>query len=441
MIKRLYILFLLVLFSVNLQAEKQPDNFTYLTINDGLSYNTVNCIFRDSRGFMWFGTNDGLNKYDGYNFTVYRHNPENPSSIGDNRIYAIDEDANGNLWIGTRNGLNKYNSGQDSFERFRIDVPLDSEKAVNDFVRDIIVEENGQIWLGTLGKGLLMFSPEEKKFKSFASSSDQNQKAGNDVSSVFLDSRGRFWFANNAHGLNLLRSNGQDVRFYPFQSSSFDNDNIGKTIYEDRSGNIWVCTEGQGLYRFHEPENTFTHYSLENQKNKISNNVVKDIYQDKEGRYWIATDGGGLDVYDLSENEYFTYNYDISVENSLSSDAVYCIYGDEKNILWVGTFGGGINILDNNRKKFIHFTQTGKRNNELGHPSVLSFEEDPNGMIWIGTDGGGISRFDPDQQNFVHFKHNPDNPTSLGSNVVTDIYRDNEGISMVWDLRRWLEFV
>lgn len=427
MIKNFYVFSLFVLFCIVLQAEKQQDNFSYLTINDGLSHNTVNCILKDSNGFMWFGTNDGLNKYDGYRFSVYKHNPDDASSISDNRVYAIDEDSDGNLWVGTRNGLNKYNPEQDRFERFRIDSPIDSGRTVNDFVRDILVEEDSQIWLGTLGKGLLRFRPGDKEFKSFVSASDKSRQGSNDVSSVFRDSRDRLWFANNAHGLNLLQSNGQDVRFYPFKPGSFDNDNVGKTIFEDRSGNIWVCTEGRGLFRFHEPENTFTHYDVDNKKNNISSNVVKDIYQDEKGRYWIATDGGGLDVYDLSEDEYFTYNYDISVENSLSSDAIYCIYGDDKDILWIGTFGGGVNILDNNRKKFMHYTQTGKRKNELSHPSVLSFEEDQNGMIWIGTDGGGINRFDPDQQSFVHYKHAPNTPHSLGSNAVTDIYLDKEG--------------
>ncbi len=266
MTQRFYLYSLLFLFSTALQAGRQQDDFTYLTINEGLSHNTVNCILKDSRGFMWFGTNDGLNKYDGYKFSVYKHNPEDDTSISDNRVYAIEEDPNGNLWIGTRNGLNKYKPEKDHFERFRPNNLADSGKTVNNFVRDILVGDDGLVWLGTLGKGLLRFCPENRKFERFSSYSEdfQPEEVGYDVSSILLDSRGRFWFANSGHGLNLLHNDEEDVRFFPFEPGSFDADNIGKTIFEDRSGNIWVCTEGEGLYRFHEPENTFTHYSVEN---------------------------------------------------------------------------------------------------------------------------------------------------------------------------------
>ncbi|MCF8361823.1 MAG: response regulator [Prolixibacteraceae bacterium] len=426
----LYLFFIFILISNCLLAEKRQNTFTSLTINDGLSYNTVNCILKDSSGFMWFGTNDGLNKYDGYNFTVYKYNPEDSMSISDNRVYDIEMDEKGNLWIGTRNGLNMYNPELDNFKRFRLNLPADSGNSVNDFVRDILVDDDGQVWLGTLGKGLLRFNPANNKFESFSSLPDEFvlSKGGSDVSSVYRDSKGRLWITNNTHGLNLLDTTSRDVKFYPFEHGVIETDNIGKTIYEDKSGNIWVCTEGKGLYRFHEPENTFTHYGINESENTLSNNVVKDIYQDDEGRYWIATDGGGLEVYDLSNREYFTYNYDISIDNSLSSDGIYCIYGDDTDIIWIGTFGGGVNILDNNRKKFSHYTQTGKTNNELSHPSVLSFEEDEDGMIWIGTDGGGINLFDPGQQAFTHYKCTPENTSTIGSNVVTDIYQDSEGL-------------
>jgi signal transduction histidine kinase/ligand-binding sensor domain-containing protein/DNA-binding response OmpR family regulator len=425
------VLFFLVASLASSPSQSFQKKFEYLTIDDGLSHNTVNCILKDSRGFMWFGTNEGLSKYDGYRFTVYKHNPKEAFSISDNRVFSLAEDEEGDLWVGTRNGLNRYSRKSDSFTRYYIG--LDSEGAIGQsFIRSLHVESLDRVWVGILGGGLYLFSPQTGAFIKQRSKADifTQSEAGLDVSSVLLDSRGRLWFTNNCHGLNLFDPTHDKVTFYPFENDSYKLVPLGKTIYEDNFGTIWVCTEGNGLFRFQEPENLFTHYAYRSDKNSISNNIVKSISQGKDGRYWIATDGGGLNVYDPSTRRFDVYAYDISTNKGLKSDGIYTLYADDKDIMWIGTFGGGVNLLDSNVKQFGHHTQTGKTTNELSHPSVLSFCEDNQNRIWIGTDGGGVNLFDPSTGMFQHFKHDPEKLSSIGSNAVTVIYQDVNGL--IW---------
>ena len=408
-------------------AQVHYERISYLSVADGLSHNTVNAILKDSRGFMWFGTQQGLNRFDGYNFTVYLHNPNNGSSISNNRIYSIAEDSNGNIWIGTGNGLNKYDRTKDQFERFYLTD--DSGIPLMTFVKSLSLDHEENLWIGTLGSGLYQFKPATAGFYKAlpADTRKELQNQSTEISSVLVDSRQRIWFTDHTAGINQFDPLTQHIRRFPFFSADNAPDNLGKTLYEDHLGNIWACTEGNGLFRLIEPENTFFHFHSESAVSPLSGNIVRDIQQDDNGLYYIATDGGGVNIYDPASKRMDYLTYDIQKPNALSGNGVYSIYIDYNSIRWIGTFGTGINIVNPNQKQFEHYLHSGKTINELSHPVLWGFYETNDGKIWIGTDGGGVNIFDPQTRSFFHYKNHPDDPTSLGSNVVIEIYQDSRG--------------
>ncbi len=378
---------------------------------------------------MWFGTNDGLNKYDGYQFRVYRNNRLDSTSISNSRIYSMVEDKGGNVWIATRSGLNRYISETNSFKRY-LKSETDSCTLSNNFIRRLFIDSKDRLWIGTLGGGLNLYDPQKDRIERIKTQYDPSEPSVRDNGNVYdilEDKLGNIWIANSLNGINLLDGSKASLRFFPFSGESTANENFGKTLYEDRHGNIWTCTEGDGLYCLDRTTGKFRHYYYRPGDNCLSNNIVKDIFEDEKGNLWVATDGGGLDELDPVTGNFREYHYDISNPSGLSSNAIYCLYNDHNGILWIGTFNGGINMYNHNKKAFLHYTQISNNKNSLSHKAVLTFCEDSNHKIWIGTDGGGLNLFDPVNQNFLAYRHVPGDPSSLNSDVVTSILQDRSG--------------
>lgn len=414
-----------------LMAQTPQPAFEHLSIENGLSHNTVTSILQDSKGLMWFGTSDGLNLYDGYRFTVFKSNIYDSLSISGNRITRIFEDSRGRLWIGTRNGLNLFDRENFNFRRFPL-LPVDNQDQ-NTFVKAIYEDKQQSLWVGSYGSGLFLFDEETGSFTPVALNAGQTveeKKLDLLVSDISEDSRGNFWIATSRTGLILFNRNTWESEFRPFTNEEPVRNSFVKTIFEDKDGELWVCTEQYGLYRIEPGSWKITHYLYQPEKNSLSNNIVKDVLQDRSGRLWFATDGGGINIFDKQTGKFSHYTFDIGERSSLSSNAVYTFYKDPNDIIWIGTFGGGINIMDPNKKPFLHFTQEENNPQSLSHPAVLSFGEDKDGIIWIGTDGGGLNRFDPERRQFKPFKHEPSDNSSLSSNAVTSIHIDSR--NRVW---------
>ncbi|MCC5929418.1 MAG: response regulator [Cyclobacteriaceae bacterium] len=404
-------------------------SFRYLSIEEGLSQNTVNCIFKDSRGYMWFGTNDGLNRWDGYEFTIYRYNAHDKNSIKGNKIYDITEDRQGMIWVGSRTGgLSRYDRLKDDFISY-LHKPNDTSSISSNFVSFIHEDEHNKLWVGTLGGGLNLFDRETEKFQriDFICKGDHCNEGLHfkDLTSLICDRQGRFWIAGYYPGIALFDPIHQTLQLIPFDPfSKSENHMIGKSLFEDAEGRIWVCTEGQGVYIFYPEKNSFQNYSKEN--SGLNDNIVKQVIQKNQNEYWLATDGGGINILNLSEQSFAYIQNDNNIPGGLSSNAVYSLYEDDENIMWVGTFGAGINLHHSQNQQFRHFWHHPVKNYSLSHKAVLSIHEDPSGMIWIGTDGGGLNAFDPVSQKFTHYQHNATDPNSLSSNAVTSLLSVNE---------------
>jgi len=409
--------------------------FERISLEQGLSQSTVFCMIQDSQGFMWFGTEDGLNKYDGYSFTVYKHDPEDPNSLGGNWIQAILEDSSGTLWIGTREGgLSRYYRNQDRFIHDRND-PQDPSSLSDNEITAMIQDRDGDLWIGTGGGGIERFDQESERFVHYQHNPDDpNSLSSNAVSAIYQDQRGVLWIGTEDRGLN--RFDRENERWRRYVNDPGDPYSLGHNaitaISGDRSGILWVGTSGGGLDRY-DPENErFIHYQHDpNDPGSLSSDEIRAVYHDQEGVLWTGTYGGGLNRFDPKKKRFARHQDVPGDPHSLSSDVVPSIFQDREGVLWFGTIGGGVNKLGVGWRNFAHYKNDPNDPNSLGDNMVRVFYQDTDGALWIGSMFGGLDRFDRETGNWRHYRHDPDDPGSLSNDFVSAIYRDRSGVLWV----------
>lgn len=413
-------------------SQRQNMKFEHLDINSGLSQNHIMCILQDSRGFMWFGTRDGLNKYDGYEFTIYKNDVKDEYSISNNFITAMVEDANGVLWIATRGGgVNRYDKEKDRFTRFK-NSPADPASISSDLVTGLVEdkETKGALWATTENGGVNYFEPAKKRFTRFMhNKNDANSLSDDNTRFVFQDSEHKIWVGTYNHGLNLLdRKTKKFTRFRhdDRDTASLSYDNV-RVIFEDSKRRLWIGTVGGGMDLFDRNTATFRHFVSDiRNKNSLSANVIAALEEDDEGNLWIGTENGGLDIYNPATGRFMHYQHDEIDNKSISHNSIYSIYKDADQNMWVGTFAGGVNIHNRDGNRFVHYRHTSEKNS-LSHNNVLSITESSTGKLWIGTDGGGLNLFDPVTKNFTHFGHVPGNKNSICGDYVLSVCEDGKG--------------
>ncbi len=364
--------------------------FEHLTNRDGLSQMSVQTILQDRQGFMWFGTEDGLNRYDGYELRVFRPDAEKHESVSMGSISVLLEDSSGLLWIGTSGGgLDRFDPARESFRHYRHDPEQAATPGSlsHDDVRAIHEDGSGALWIGTGGGGLDRFDPARDRFTHY--------------------------------------------RHDPNDPHSLSHD-VVQTIHEDGSGVLWVGTQGGGLDRFDPARDRFVHYRHDPQTaagdpGSLSHDDVRALHEDSSGVLWIGTWGGGLDRFDRSRGHFVHHRHDPDDPGSLSHDRVRALHEDSSGVLWIGTWGGGLDRLDPSRKRFVHTRHDPEDAGSLSHDRVSAIAEDRSGILWIGTLGGGVNFFDPSRDHFIHYRHDPGDPESLSHDVVLAIHEDRSG--------------
>jgi signal transduction histidine kinase/ligand-binding sensor domain-containing protein/DNA-binding response OmpR family regulator len=422
------LLFIITLGSFALHAQRKSLKFEVLDINDGLSQNNVLCVTEDSRGFMWLGTRDGLNKYDGYKFTRYRFDLGDPSSISSNYIVGICEDNQSNLWVATRDGgLNRYDRKTDRFKRFRQNGTNRSISSNN--LECVFKDHDGMIWIGTADSGMSKLNPATEEFVHYRyDRSNPKGLSGGFVKEIFEDHKRVLWIGIYGGGLNRFdRSSNtfEHLRYNERDTSSISNDNV-YVIFEDSKHRLWVGTDGNGLNLYNTETKKFRRFIATKSKHSLPAYSVYAIGEDDENNIWVGTENGGLSIYDEKTGGFETYVHDDMDNTSLSHNSVYTAYRDRKGNMWVGTFAGGVSLYNRDFNKFSHYKHTSDPNS-LSHNNVLAIKEDSKKRIWIGTDGGGLNLFDPATKKFTHFKHEEGNSNSLCGNYVLDICEDDKG--------------
>ncbi|MEI2610215.1 MAG: two-component regulator propeller domain-containing protein [Candidatus Promineifilaceae bacterium] len=410
-----------------------PDfRFTHLSLGDGLSQTTVISILQDSRGFMWFGTQDGLNRYDGYSFVVYRHDPNDPNSLGDNRIRTIVEDPSGILWIGTEaGGLNKYDPDTDTFTRYRYD-PDNPNSLKNNTVLSVWQDEAGYLWLYMDEGWLTQFDPDSETFThyQFTPPESTNLATGQNIKAIYQDKTGIFWLSNDVTG--LVSFNRETSQLTYFQHDPEDATTIGPgevlNVYEDEADNLWISAEGGGLNLLDRETGQFTHFLHDpDDPYSISDNTARQVYQDHTGTYWVAT-AKGLNLFDPRTGQFIRYQKDPTNPYALSDDNINTLYEDRGGVLWLGTNGGGINKLDLEGIQFTHYRNLPDNPNSLSTSYIYSIYEDRDGILWVGGDDGVLNRFDRLNNQVTRYLPDAANPYALNESwSVSAIYEDNTG--------------
>ncbi|MDB5014681.1 MAG: barA 2 [Daejeonella sp.] len=408
--------FILVVCSVpTLLLAQQPNvKFTHLTNLDGLSQSSVEAFLKDKQGYMWFGTQDGLNKYDGYKFTVYRYKLNDPKSLRKSYIYSLYEDHAGNLWVGTNNGgLSLYNRKDDSFINYAAE-PDNPHKLSSNSITSIYEDKRNNLWVGTY-RNLNLFNRKTGEVTRFISDSANNASLSHQGITCMLEDKKHNLWVGTQKGLNIFdRKTKRFQRFFnrAGDSSSISNNYI-LNITEDVNGNLWIGTEN-GLNLFDHKKRTFTRFTQNpHNPNSLANNKITGIEDAGKGKLWIGT-ANGLDLFNTHKNTFTHFKSDNTDERSLArTSSVNSLFYDKSGILWVCTSEGGINIYNKNLSYLDLYRNNPNDFSTLSFNNVTGFAENKDGDIWITTGGGGLNLWNRQTNFFKHFNPDPANSKSL----------------------------
>ncbi len=460
------ILYLFIFFPLFSQA---PIKFEHISLQDGLSQSSVKCILQDSKGFIWFGTFDGLNKYDGYKiqifrnsndsnsiagnsinaifedkqkdmwfgisqtglskynqisetFELYSNNERDSSSISDNTVLSICEDNKNSLWVGTKNGLNKFNKETKKSIRFDIKDGL-----YNNFIYKVIADSNERIWLGTRS-GLNYYDIENDKIVKITS--EDNILADKKIRDLYIDKNQILWIVTNKgfFSLNIknIRLNKDTkITYYQGEVSNF------YSISEDKNNNLWLATKNSGVAIFNKNVKSF--FLQKNNpifKNSLTVNNILSVYKDKSNIMWVGTQLGGVNKYNVLAKPFNSYGHNPLNPNSISSNQIRTIYEDSKGTIWLGT-KNGLNKWLRDENKFIHYQYDSKNKYSIKDNYVRAILEMEDGNFWIGTDTAGILVFNPKtEQFFKQYKNIEKDSNSLSNNKIWKIIEDSKG--QIW---------
>ena len=406
----------------------QPNTvpFKRITLEDGLSQSAVYAMAQDRWGFMWFGTQDGLNRYDGYRFTVFQHDAQDAHSISANWVATLHTDQDDALWVGTHGGgLNRYDPETGHFTAYR-HHPDDPNSLAHDIISVIHEDGEGHLWIGTYG-GLSHFDPGTGLFRTYRHDpEDPKSLPHNRVLALAEDAVGTLWVGTDGGGLDRLDPATGDftaARLDPAEAL-YRRDDVVLALYRDRAGVLWIGTVGGALNRFDPVAGAYRSYRHDPaDPNSLSPGRVLSIHEDAQGRLWIGTDGGGLSRLDAATGDFTRIRHVPADLYSLSNDVVSAIYADRAGTLWVGTQGGGLN----KKTRFLPYRHQPGDPFSLPNNAPMAFVQAQDGTLWVGTDGGGLSRLDPTTGRFTTYTHSRTDPNSLSHNRVLDVAEDRDG--------------
>jgi signal transduction histidine kinase/ligand-binding sensor domain-containing protein/DNA-binding response OmpR family regulator len=407
-------------FSQEIKNKNQSIKFKHYSLSEGLSQSSVLCIIQDSKGFLWFGTRDGLNKYDGQTFKTYRYNSKDSTSISNSSIKSLFEDKKGNLWIGTLGGLNRYLPNKDTFKRYKYSSQKNS--VINNQIWSIAELDNNNLWVGT-NAGLDILNTTTDTFSHINIMAQKNSQ----IRSLYKTTKGDLWICNTD---NIIIYSTKTKTYKEYLYPKFDfidaNEKYVPVIYEDKVNKIWLGYKN-GLFSINNEQNKFKVFKIKtnNSEKPIINKEVRTIHEDSIGNLWVGS-YTGLYIINKEKTKIVHQLHDENNVNSLSQNSIYKILEDTKGDLWIGTYAGGINYYDRNFDSFKYYT-SGTNNTKLNYPVVSSIVEEPNGNLWIGTEGGGINFFDKKTETFKYLTHQNGNTKSISTNNVKSIIRTKKG--------------
>lgn len=418
---RTCIVFLLILhYSQSIFAADNP-RIIRLGVEKGLSNNSVRCIYQDLDGFFWFGTYDGLNRYDGYGFKIFRHRLNDSLSLPHNYIYSITGDLQKNLWVGTGQGLAVYNNLSGKFSPvWFYPHGSDRREKITASVDQLMLDRKGNLFIATNGYGLLI-KPAGSGTAIQVPLNTGHKKTISYSLTMDIDEKGRIWLFIGARGLYLYDNSLKELRLVN------DSLKFAHRLVADSNDNLWIGT-ANGLYKYAISSNAYVK-NYTSRQGELSANNVSSLSFDRNSNLWIGTEDGGINILNPATGK---FDHILPGENSqsLTSESVYAIYHDHEFRHWIGTLKGGINILDPQISQFKMVTHDPLNPNSLVNNFAAGFFEDANGNLFIGTDGGGMSVWNRKTNKFQNFTHNDLDPHTISNNKVTSIVEDH--LKNIW---------
>lgn len=418
------LILIILIAPLSLFAQKKW-KFQHITPENGLSDGTVHCTFKDSKGFVWIGTSNGLNRYDGYEIVVYQSNLDDPKSLSNSYINVITQISEDKVLIGTENGgLNIFDWTTGAFTR----IGNDELGVRKGGIEAILPLSEKEVLLGIQDVGLCHYNFETSSSILYQHDPNSaNSLSDNSVFSIAQAPSGKYWIGTHGGGVDLFDLSSKTFEHFVYDESFDIPETDRKPLLVDSNNDLWIGTDGFGLVHFDLDGKQFTTYTAQN--SGLRSDIITTLFEN-DGLIYIGTDGQGINVLNPNSRS-FTYLTSSLLDNTtLSSNAVYDIYKDDSGMIWVGTFRGGVNTHSPNRTKFELIKQIPYEKNSLSFASVIDVMESADGYIWIGTDGGGLDRLDPKTGELEHFKSDPNNVNTLSTNVAISLTEDENGL--IW---------
>lgn len=391
---------------------------------------------------MWFSTDDGLNKYDGYQFTLYRSTRTEENESQNIQFFTMVEDAYGRLWVGTSAGVYLYDRSNDRILPFSsyLGIDFSNTPIAAGSIQSMFIDSHENLWVGAFNglSRINISNPETGAIRKedinyyTDTQTDSLRLSAISVLSFYEDNQHQIWMSTNSNQIDCYNYERNTISHHKIDLLGVDESSRNnKKIYADSNGDFWISTEGIGLIHWERKKQKFTQFkTLSKDQNAVDIHYIRSMLIDKRNRIWIGTDGNGLVVYDKKTNEISHYSKNIEDQSNISSNAIYSIFEDPSGIVWVGTYLTGLNKFVSDKLNFgtiysLPYSQTG-----LSHNLVTGFCEDKNGKIWISTDGGGLNLFDRKTRQFKHYKNNPNDPSSISVNANMTLFCDEE--NAIW---------
>lgn len=412
MIRRLSFILFLVLFASILHAERTNYLYSFNSdLNEGISQLSVMDIYQDSKGYLWFATKNGLNRFNGKEYVIYRREDGNEHSLSGNSIASITEDQEGYLWVGTNNGLNRIDLNTDQIKRYNSGVDGLTQNSITKVYSDAA----GYLWIGTWG-GLYRFNREEDRFERILLDNGLEEIS---ISALFEDSAGRFWIGTRDKGVYLCDNQMNIISHFTRESKNMplNNNNI-TSIYEDTRKQIWIGSK-YGLNKINLRENEVLSFTSEN--SKLSNNTIRCLVE-WQGKLLIGTFDGIFALASESGQIVKVAGYD-DINHSLSHYSVYAFCVDHDHTLWVGTFAGGINYLNKFTNRFVLHRPEDELNIRTGIYGAITYESPSN--LWIATEGYGLLNYNYQTNVSHYYLIDPSAHFAFNTNIIKSVFYED----------------
>ncbi len=456
-------LIIIILFSGTIRPIDLNYYFKHINSRDGLPHNAVNSVIQDKTGFIWFATENGLSRYDGYSFVNYSFSHDSDKRLSNSIINTIELDNSGTLWVGTNGGgLSRYDAEQEIFSEYYPE-PEDTSDLGNR-VFSIFEDNENTLWIGTMGNGLYSFNKESGKFlkhnlnckkdprneeiiyriagyhpgyllvgtssglykydiaknSSVCFPNRINSEKSFSVRSIFTDSSGLIWIGSSVGVLHLDKKTEQ---VYLPENTILKKikGHVVNVFHEDKFNRMWIGS-WNGLYIIERARKGYSHLNAKSRSNfDLSSRFVTDIYEDKSGVIWISS-LNGVDIYNINQ-AYFRY-YDIGeiLPEEKSPGLILSVFVDSDNKVWLGLFSGGLIKFDRDENCKSYYSLGPGKNSSISNNSIMDIQEDRNGTLYLATLGGGLSLFNKKTGDFVQYKNDPKNPYSISNDYVSSIH-------------------